>query len=184
MHRTNVGFRLTQIPLSFSKPMQKQGSLHYTPEHGFANGGVPLFWWKKQHVFKWLQNVAKWRSFKEPWFEKKGFWTFGDPYSFFPPATVRGVPPHRPSLVPGVRSAARPPPPSCWDRACRTSPRLPRNAVQRGKRFNGKKGEDTGVGQETGFNMGCPGGNLDDLHGSGSKNRYSTWVALVETWTM
>ena len=27
-----------------------QGSLHCTPEHCLVNGGVPLFWQKKQHV--------------------------------------------------------------------------------------------------------------------------------------
>ena len=38
-----------------------EGSLHYTPEHCLANGGFPVFWWKKP-CFKW----AKWRSFEEP----------------------------------------------------------------------------------------------------------------------
>ena len=33
------------------------GSLHYTPEHCLANGGFPLFSWKKP-CFKWLQNVS------------------------------------------------------------------------------------------------------------------------------
>ena len=28
----------------------QQGSLAYTPEHCLVNGGVPLFFWKKQHV--------------------------------------------------------------------------------------------------------------------------------------
>ena len=33
-----------------------QGSLHYTLEHCFVNGGFPLFWWKKP-CFKWATCI-------------------------------------------------------------------------------------------------------------------------------
>ena len=55
-----------EIPLSHSPsnlpfPWFVCGSLHYTPEHCLANGGLPLFRCGKPR-FKWLQNV----SWKEP----------------------------------------------------------------------------------------------------------------------
>ena len=33
-----------------------QGSLQYTPEHCLANGGFPVFWWKKP-CFKWAKCI-------------------------------------------------------------------------------------------------------------------------------
>ena len=62
----NVGGRVTDCCLlgksqSFAPKLRKSEDpirMHYTPEHCPVNGGVPLFWCGKSHMF---QMGAKWR---------------------------------------------------------------------------------------------------------------------------